>query len=309
MKKQLEEFEIKYKQLENNAASKKKEKDLMMNTHFKLIKANEKLSQELKLCRTENDSLKYMTFEFELLLNGILFRNKDVKNMDNLTKLATELSESQAKNMALETKISNLNDIIDSLHLEIKAKEEVLKVLTEEKQRFTIEINQLRSQLGQLEKSRTENYLQLAKLTERLAACNCNSYPSIIKPVEKFKPDSHVPTLRKAPEEISYNFSDLSMSETYPEDASRGILDDWARKNNELKKHLHNVQEELKNDISFSWTDSASVSVPIELPEIVRTHDKKRLLEDENKLLMDIVSQVKSDLQKAALTSPGISPK
>jgi len=229
--------------------------------------------------------------------------------MVNHTKLVSELSECQAKNMTFETKISTLSDIVDSLHLEIKANEQALKALSEEKQRSAIEINQLRSQLSQLEKSRTENYLQLAKLTERLAACNCNSSPPIIKPVEMFKADSHVRTLRTAPEDISYNLSDLTMSESCPEDASKGILDDWARKNSELKKHLHNVQEELKNDISFSWTDSASVSVPIELPEIGRTHDKKRLLEDENKLLMDIVSQVKSDLQKAALTSPGISPK
>jgi hypothetical protein len=44
--------------LEAENTAKKKEKDLMMVTHFKLIKSNEKISHELDFCKKELQRLR-----------------------------------------------------------------------------------------------------------------------------------------------------------------------------------------------------------------------------------------------------------
>ncbi len=49
----------KIQELEEILGTKKKERDLMMSTHFKLIKSNEKLSLELAACKNELHLLKY----------------------------------------------------------------------------------------------------------------------------------------------------------------------------------------------------------------------------------------------------------
>lgn len=56
----LEAARKKCTDLETEITAKKKEKDLMMVTHFKLIKSNEKISSELEFCKKELQRMKYL---------------------------------------------------------------------------------------------------------------------------------------------------------------------------------------------------------------------------------------------------------
>jgi hypothetical protein len=181
------------------------------------------------------------------------------------------------------------------------------------------ELTSAKKQIQILEKSRSENFFQLAQLTEKLndaksnGASDCSnalkpeqlplksSFPSI-KPFYDWKEGIH----GEAFSEQSPLFdsfldsigSSLNDDDTY---AANGIIHDWARKNKELRDHLKNVQEELKNEVSFAVTAENPSHVPIVNHEV----DKKRAVESEHQVLMDIVSRVKSDLRQAAMTSPG----
>lgn len=168
-----------------------------------------------------------------------------------------------------------------------------------------------------MERSRADNFFQLAKLTEKL-----NDVKSGTSPVASntFKLEQLIP---KQPIISSKNWKDEFPEVTLPEpvplfdsffdsvgssqndeDAytANGIIHDWARKNKELRDHLKYVQEELKNEVSFAVGDATqNLSEAL----IIEHADKKMAVESEHQVLMDIVSRVKSDLRQAALTSPG----
>lgn len=85
---------------------------------------------------------------------------------------------------------------------------------------------------------------------------------------------------------------------------ARGILNDWLRRNADLKSQLKEFQQELKNDLSFAVNSvNSPAPQPIDM-HLNQTMDPTRRLEAENKVLIDIMDQVRSDLQKAALISP-----
>lgn len=100
----------------------------------------------------------------------------------------------------------------------------------------------------------------------------------------------------------SFILSDLNVSQN-DTSMAYGILNDWQRRNLDIKKELKAVQHDLKADLSmYSNLNSSNVSSD-QLLEL-KGSDPRKQLEIENKLLMDIVAQVRADLQKANLTSP-----
>lgn len=179
------------------------------------------------------------------------------------------------------------------------------------------ELTSAKKQIQNLEKSRSENFFQLAQLAEKLNDAKSNSdLPNTLKPEQRIS-KSTLPSIKpltdwkehiNGEEPISEQSplfdsfldsinSSLNDNDTY---AANGIIHDWARKNKELRDHLKHVQEELQNEVSFAVMADNPSNVPI-----VNHVDKKRAVESEHQVLMDIVSRVKSDLRQAAMTSPG----
>jgi len=84
---------------------------------------------------------------------------------------------------------------------------------------------------------------------------------------------------------------------------ARGIVEDWARKNQELRFQLQNIQEELRNEVSFAVSTNNSLCTSDPLP-IPFENNPKEQLENEHQALVDILSRVKLDFEKAAMNSP-----
>lgn len=86
---------------------------------------------------------------------------------------------------------------------------------------------------------------------------------------------------------------------------AQGIVYDWQRRNEDLKRQLREVQKDLKGDQTMTMylEDGASFAFP-EIANLKGQENPREQLEIENKLLMDIVAQVRADLQKANMTSP-----
>lgn len=176
------------------------------------------------------------------------------------------------------------------------------------------ELVSTKKQIHILEKSRSDNFFQLAKLTEKLNDVKLGNSPTTLKP-DCFPQKLSTTSMNKwregflevtLPEHTPLFDSFLdSMGSTQNDDdayAANGIIHDWARKNKELRDHLKYVQEELKNEVSFAVVDATQ---NISDAPIVEHADKKLAVESEHQVLMDIVSRVKSDLRQAAMTSPG----
>lgn len=188
------------------------------------------------------------------------------------------------------------------------------------------EIIMLRETIQSLENLKKENYFQLAKATEALSDLrkhpdqharqvqikdiNPRPHPSIndtvphytSKAVEKFEIHSSKSS-SQFPLETS--FEDLSVENNVP--LASGLVKDWQRKNDEIKLRLKELQKELEGDRTMTiYSDVTSPSVADFFGNCQDSNPRQQL-EKENKLLMDIVSQVRSDLQKANMTSPSAS--
>lgn len=80
----------------------------------------------------------------------------------------------------------------------------------------------------------------------------------------------------------------------------------WRQKNQALLSALKNIARDLKADQSFVMSSHEADSLVLNhFPGATSVTNPRMELENENKLLMDMVSQVRADLQKASLTSPG----
>lgn len=71
----------------------------------------------------------------------------------------------------------------------------------------------------------------------------------------------------------------------------------------ELKNELKNIQNELKNEVSFAIPDETSYSGRFPTRTIA-INSPKHAAETEHQALVDIISRVKSDLHLAASMSP-----
>jgi hypothetical protein len=90
-------------------------------------------------------------------------------------------------------------------------------------------------------------------------------------------------------------------------DLANGLVKDWQRKNEEIKIRLKELQKELEGDRTMTIYSDVSSPNMMDLFGKCEDSNARHQLEKENRLLMDIVSQVKSDLQKANLASPSVS--
>lgn len=99
------------------------------------------------------------------------------------------------------------------------------------------------------------------------------------------------------------NFRDGLQWKAASNETARGIVYDWSRKNMELKNELKNIQDELKNEVSFAISDEVPYSGKFPT-RAVAINSPKQAAETEHQALVDIISRVKSDLVLAASMSP-----
>lgn len=88
--------------------SRRKEKDLMMNTHFKLIKANEKLCTELATCKQDLARLQYA--KPSAAWCSSFRRARENSESARMVKSAQEVDLANSKARAYEEKIRALSE-------------------------------------------------------------------------------------------------------------------------------------------------------------------------------------------------------
>ena len=183
----------------------------------------------------------------------------------------------------------------------------------------------LRETVQTLENLKKENYFQLAKATEALSDLRKNA-AQLLSSTDRKKRESCYPPFFDAPD--SQIKGEDPLGSTYSPDfnlqpsleasfeseimennvyLANGLVKDWQRKNEEIKMRLKELQKELEGDRTMTIYSDVSSPDMTEFFGKCESSNTRHQLEKENKLLMDIVSQVKSDLQKANVTSPSIS--
>lgn len=88
-------------------------------------------------------------------------------------------------------------------------------------------------------------------------------------------------------------------------------MQDWQRQNDAIREQLIQVQNEIMNGAGSPFISS---ELPKNPPQNSRKNEvavdpseMKKRLEEENRLLLQIVEQVKADLQQATTLSPTTS--
>lgn len=182
----------------------------------------------------------------------------------------------------------------------------------------------LRETIQSLENLKRENYFQLAKATEALSDLrkssaqlpnsepkrrDSKSAPFFDAPVSHIKEKDCFESVYSpkfslnSPQETSLEIDTLG----HTTDLANGLVKDWQRKNEEIKIRLKELQKELEGDRTMTIYSDVSSPNMTDLFGKCEDSNPRHQLEKENRLLMDIVSQVKSDLQKANLASPSVS--
>jgi hypothetical protein len=170
----------------------------------------------------------------------------------------------------------------------------------------------LKSTIYSHEKNNSGNYLQLSKLTARLSDLQSLNEKLRIENSQLLRRLETINETVSHPDvSITENMTTMELTPTKSisldsdgNQMAKGIVHDWARKNQELKNQLKLIQDELRNEVSFSVADNSFSFLPRDLNADT---DSKQRLETEHQALLDIFSQVKSDFQKAAMTSPSMN--
>jgi len=160
-----------------------------------------------------------------------------------------------------------------------------------------------------------------AGLEESFNLNHQNNNFNIGNAVEWFKPLASSPELlsnQSSPptDHQSPTLNHHSSSST-KEEMAMNLLDNWRQQNEAIRQQLLAVKKEIENadcNTPFLPANTPIIKVPdavipvnVDLKRLSKEETRKKL-EEENKSLMQIVAQVKEDLQKAAMTSPFIAP-